>query len=619
MNENKNSENQNYLSGFDSVEQAPPKKEEGTFNPTPMFSGMNPVNPPAKAPEKPATVPTPTKESVATPEAKKESAPITAPQPTVQATSDTEKTAPTPATTPKAAEVVAPKVEPVPDSAPTATPSPAAATTPTPVVSEAVKEDTKPVKTESVKAEPPKVQVESAPKASAPQKSEPPVFIPSGTYSYSATNNAENKVAQPQKEVAPKANNVTTPTTPNPMPPITPNVPQKTDSKKPKKEKKNKKYGVGVVLLSTLLAALIGAGGGVFGVFYAQKALDADKTASVTSKEETQDNAPQNITNIEVDETVNSTVEAVAKKAGPSIVGIRTTAAVTNFFGGSSEATGEGSGIIYSADGYIITNYHVIESAVESSKSKVEVFLADDTETAIEATVVGYNIASDLAVVKVEKTGLSAVEFADSDKLKVGQYVVAIGNPGGLEFIGSVSYGVISGLNRSVAVGTGNAMSLIQTDAAINPGNSGGALVDITGKLIGVNSVKLVSTGYEGMGFAIPSNTVKEICNNIIDKQYEPTPYIGIEISQSYTAEQLIAFGYPAGAVVISVAPGGPADESQIQRGDIITEFNGTVINDYTELENAILQCKPGDSVTVKIFRAGRFYSSHINVAANNS
>ena len=186
--------------------------------------------------------------------------------------------------------------------------------------------------------------------------------------------------------------------------------------------------------------------------------------------------------------------------------------------------------------------------------------------------------------------------------------------------MGSVTYGVISGLNRIISdTGIGSGVELIQTDAAINPGNSGGALVDIQGNLIGVNSVKLVSTGYEGMGFAIPSNTVKEICNNIIEKQNDPTPYIGIEISQRYSAEQLVALGYPEGAVVVSVAEGGPADESKIQRGDIITEFNGTKIKDYTQLENAIAQCKPGDSVTIKIFRAGRFYSSHINIAANNA
>ena len=541
MDQNNNTNNQNYLSGFDSVEQAPAKKE-GSFNPTPMFSGLNPQG------------------EQAIPETK--------------------------------------KVEAVETDTPSA----------------------------PVNANP--VSTESAPTNQAVQNevkefvAQPTSFIPNGTYSYSATPNTAE--AKPQPEIKPvntePFNPVNTESsyTPPPFSPngfssvesVTPVQPQ--NGKKPKKEAKPKKYGAGVIFVSALLAAIIGAGSGVFGVLITGKYFN---TASTPVKQE----VSQNVTNITVDETVNSSIEAVAKKAGPSIIGIRTTAAVTNFFGGSSEATGEGSGIIYTKDGYIITNYHVIESAVESANSKVEVFLANDTKTAIPATIIGYNISSDLAVVKIEKNNLPAITFADSDKLNVGQYAIAIGNPGGLEFIGSISSGIISGLNRSVTIGTGNTMSLIQTDAAINPGNSGGALVDINGNLIGVNSVKLVSTGYEGMGFAIPSNTVKEICDNIIAKQNDPTPYIGIEISQSYSSEQLIALGYPAGAVVVSVAEGSPAYEGQIQRGDIITEFNGTQINDYKQLENAIALCKPGDSVTVKIFRAGRFYSSHINVAANNA
>lgn len=455
----------------------------------------------------------------------------------------------------------------------------------------------------------------------APKASDPTIgahdFIPNGTYSYSAAkgNLQSSAFETPEVKKTEPAQPANQPVTPNP--PVS-SVTHMNDAPPPPpvssrvKEKKPKKYGAGVVIVSAVLAAIIGMGGGV-GAMLLTEDVNKTDTQNISSQ-----SSAQNVTNITVDETVNSSIEAVAKKSGPSIIGIRTTAAVTSFFGGSSEATEEGSGIIYTADGYIITNYHVIQSAVESSNSKVEVFLPDDTDTALTATVIGYNIASDLAVVKINKTGLPAIEFADSDNLSVGQYAIAIGNPGGLEFIGSVSYGVISGLNRSVAVGTGGTMSLIQTDAAINPGNSGGALVNISGQLIGVNSVKLVSESYEGMGFAIPSNTVKEICDNIIAKQNEPTPYIGIQISQSYSAAQLTALGYPAGAVVVDVIEGGPASESGIQRGDIITEFNGVTISNYTDLDNAISNCSPGDSVSVKLYRAGRFYSTNINVEANN-
>ncbi len=551
--------------GFDSVVSTTP--ESGHINPTPMFASMQ--NP---APQKEGYTVTPTggfyeakPESVSTPPAAPQPAPaesVTAEEP-IEAT-PAEKEAP--------ATILPEKKEEVAE--------------------------------QSVK----------------PQQAEQQVthrdFIPNGTYSYSAAkgNLQSSAFETPDTKQEP----IVPPTIPTQNQPVThiyraPTPPVPPPPQKPKKEKR---YGAGVVILAAVLAAVIGMGGGVFGSLLLSKKIPTQVAETSSSKV---DSAPQTVTNITVDETVNSKVEAVAKKAGPSIIGIRTTAAITSFFGGSSEATEEGSGIIYSTDGYIITNYHVIQSAVESSNSKVEVFLPDDTDTAIAATVVGYNIASDLAVVKVNKTGLPAIEFADSDKLNVGQYAIAIGNPGGLEFIGSVSYGVISGLNRSVAVGTGGTMSLIQTDAAINPGNSGGALVDISGKLIGVNSIKLVSESYEGMGFAIPSNTVKEICDNIIDKQNEPTPYIGIQISQSYTAAQLKALGYPAGAVVVDVIEGGPASEGGIQRGDIITEFNGKAINNYTDLDGAISKCKPGDSVTVKLYRAGRFYSTNINVEANNA
>ena len=376
---------------------------------------------------------------------------------------------------------------------------------------------------------------------------------------------------------------------------------------KPKKEKK--RFGVGVVIIASVLAAVIGAVSSIGAAIFMYSFTDEGTEKIVV---------PQNKVNINVDETVESVVEAVALKVTPSVVGIRTTTSVMNFFGGTSEASGEGSGVIYREDGYIITNYHVIGDAVTNKqRSKIEVFLDSKTSEPYEATVVGYNISSDLAVIKIDVKGLSAVEFSDSKELKVGQYVITVGNPGGLEFMDSVTYGVISGLNRVVSTDSG--LELIQTDAAINPGNSGGALVNTNGQLVGINSSKIVAEEFEGMGFAIPSNTVKEICDNIIDKENSPEPYIGITISERYTAEVLKYYGYPVGAVVQSVAEGSPADKAGIDRADIITEFAGKEITDYTILEDLMREAVPGDSVEVKLYRSGRYYTTTVSVGYNNA
>ena len=311
-------------------------------------------------------------------------------------------------------------------------------------------------------------------------------------------------------------------------------------------------------------------------------------------------------------------MEAVAEKVTPSVVGIRTTTSVTNFFGGSSEATGEGSGVVFSSDGYIITNYHVISGAHSNqSGSKIEVFVDSLDGKSFEASVVGYNIASDLAVIKINVKGLTPIEIADSADLKIGQYVITVGNPGGLEFMDSVTYGVVSGLDRVVS--TDSDIPLIQTDAAINPGNSGGALVNVEGKLVGINSSKIVAEEFEGMGFAIPSNTVVKICNKIKDKENNPEPYTGITISEKYTASVLNYYGYPAGAVILSVDEGSPAEEAGLRRGDIITEFNKTEIGEYSELKQLLKDCDPGDKVDVKIYRSGRYYTTTMKIGSNNA
>ena len=377
-----------------------------------------------------------------------------------------------------------------------------------------------------------------------------------------------------------------------------------------KPEKPKARFSILTVIVSVIVAGFVGISGAVITTAFF---WNQDKNA----KTEHLDLENNNI-NISVDEQALSVVEAVAKKVTPCVVGIRTTTSVNSFFGNQQESSGEGSGVIYKQDGYIITNYHVIEDAVVNSRNtKVEVFLDASAENSYIATVVGYIISADLAVIKINVTGLPVIEIADSEKVKVGQYVITVGNPGGLEFMDSVTYGVISGLDRVVS--SDSDIGLIQTDAAINPGNSGGALVDTTGKLVGINSSKIVSEEFEGMGFAIPSNETVEICEKIISKENSPEPYIGITLSEKYTAEVLQFYGYPKGAVVLSVYSGSPAYQAGLRKGDIITEFGGTEINDFKVLEKLMSNCQPEQKINVKLYRSGRYYTTTITVASNNA
>lgn len=400
-------------------------------------------------------------------------------------------------------------------------------------------------------------------------------------------------------------------TQPHEFPP-TYTTPQYSDNyshfKSPKKRKKT--HSTAVVIVACILAAIIGA---VSSIVILSGAFMVDNGATVI--EELADE--KNTVNINVEETAASIAEAVAKKCTDSVVGIRTTTSVMSFFGGSQEQTGNGSGVVYSPDGYIITNYHVISDAVESSKSKIDVFVGNDSAKSYPATVIGYNISCDLAVIKINAAGLTSIEFGNSDNLNVGQYVVTIGSPGGLEFMGSVTYGIISGLNRTVSTNT--ALKLIQTDAAINPGNSGGALLNSEGKLIGINSSKIASVEYEGMGFAIPANTVKEKCDKIISRKNDSQAYFGVSVSSTYTSQVLAFYGYPSGAVVSSVAEDSPAAKAGIERGDIITKFNGVKITEYTLLNDLLYDCEGGETVAVTVYRAGKYYTVDIKLASDTS
>lgn len=381
-----------------------------------------------------------------------------------------------------------------------------------------------------------------------------------------------------------------------------------TEPTPPQKPKKN--YGLGTVIVCIALSVIVSTGVS-FAIAFGSMDSDGDKSTVSSATVSTV---------ISIEGNVESVVEAVYDKAADSVVGIRTKASVESIFGGSTENTGEGSGVIYTADGYIITNYHVISDVVanQSASSSIEVFLNSDPETAIDATVVGYNVSADLAVIKIEKTDLPAVELGKSDDVKVGQYAIAIGCPGGIEFLNSVSYGIVSGLNRTITIDSIGEMELIQTDAAINPGNSGGALLNSKGQLIGINSSKLVDESFEGMGFAIPVDTAIRVVTEIIENKDNPSPYIGIEIYK-YSSAYLAQYNLPSGAAVKSVVSGAPASLAGIRAGDIITNFNGNQINEYTDFIDILDKCKPGIRVTARIYRNGIYYSTSVTIGSNNS
>ncbi|HHU89593.1 MAG TPA: PDZ domain-containing protein [Clostridiaceae bacterium] len=320
----------------------------------------------------------------------------------------------------------------------------------------------------------------------------------------------------------------------------------------------------------------------------------------------------ENIRQIEIiDGTTTSAETVVAEKVSPSIVGISITYQYYDRFFGSAQNKGQGSGIIYSSDGYIITNNHVIENAMSGSggnkvapNARIEVILPNQIDHPYEATVVGRDSKTDIAILKINVSELPAAEFGDSDKIKVGQKAIAIGNPAGLEFMGSVTSGIISGLNRRIEFDDGTVLRLIQTDAAINPGNSGGALLDSEGKVIGINTSKIGGAGYEGLGFAIPSNNAVEVAESLIKSGYVTgRPQIGIVVDTRFNATIAENNGVPEGILVYEVQPLSAAFMAGVKTGDIITKFNGVDIKSFDELEREKNKYKAGDKVELTIYR----------------
>lgn len=294
----------------------------------------------------------------------------------------------------------------------------------------------------------------------------------------------------------------------------------------------------------------------------------------------------------------NTAVVQAAKKVSPAVVGITTKVYNRDMFNRKVlVGEGVGSGVIFDKAGYIVTNNHVVGTA-----KTVIVSLADGQST--EGTVVGRDAKTDLAVVKINMDNLPVAEFGDSDSLQVGEPAIAIGNPLGLEFQGTVTVGVISSLNRTIGA-EGQSMKLIQTDAVINPGNSGSALVDADGKVIGINSAKISQEGVEGLGFAIPINAARPILQDLITNGKVVRPYLGL-----YGLDQQMAarFGMQLnaqGIYVYRVVPGGPLDQAGLQHGDVIVKLDGTDVKDFASLQSVMDKLKVGDSVSIDYTRNG--------------
>ena len=279
----------------------------------------------------------------------------------------------------------------------------------------------------------------------------------------------------------------------------------------------------------------------------------------------------------------------------------------------TSSATATGSGIIISEDGYILTNNHVIStSSTDSSNSnsyyqiseasKITVTLFGDT-TEYEASIVGKDEETDLAVIKIDKTGLTKAEFADSDSIKVGEFAMAVGNPVGMD--STVTCGIVSAVNREVTDSDGKTYTLIQTDAAINEGNSGGALVNSEGKVIGINTLKLSGTGIEGIGFAIPINSTTDITSQLIEYSKVKRPYIGIT-GMDLSEELAKANNLVVGVYVKSVEDFSSAEKAGIKPGDVIIEADGTKVTTMDDLNKVKNSHKIGDEMKIKVNRDGQ-------------
>ncbi|MEG2892752.1 MAG: trypsin-like peptidase domain-containing protein, partial [Clostridium sp.] len=347
--------------------------------------------------------------------------------------------------------------------------------------------------------------------------------------------------------------------------------------RKPRKTISLPSLGLALMLATTSLL------GGLIGGFVTAKMVPTSSGNNVTTKD--------NLANVPGTTTTKNSITKVSEDVGPAVVGISTS---KSSWMDSSSPGSTGSGIVFDSNGYIVTNQHVIEGG-----NKIMVSLPSGKK--VEAKIVGQDAKTDLAVLKVEEKNLVAAKFGNSDNVKVGETVVAIGNPLGEEFAGSVTSGIVSAKGRSMTInesGQSRVYNGIQTDASINPGNSGGALLNLAGEVIGINTLKISSA--EGMGFAIPINEVKTVIKQLMENGYIKRPMLGV--ATVYLDEQTAKiYQIPSGMGVQEVTRGSAAEAAGIVPGDIIVEVDGKKIEDQNTLSNIISSKKIGDTVSIKV------------------
>jgi len=361
------------------------------------------------------------------------------------------------------------------------------------------------------------------------------------------------------------------------------------DEKKHSKETGKRRWALAFALMMVISVA------GGFGGGYAAARLGGTSTPTVIYQ-----NTPETQQDM-INSAVSNSAEYIAAMAAPSVVEITTEIVVQGGRLSQYVSDGAGSGVIISADGYIVTNHHVIADA-----TKITVKLHDGQS--YEATLVGTDSQTDVAVIKINASGLTPAVMSDSSNLKVGQFALAIGNPLG-QLGGTVTSGIISALDRDVTIDN-ETMSLMQIDAAVNPGNSGGGLFNSKGELIGIVNAKSSGTGIEGIGFAIPINTVKEVMEDLISKGYVSGRFVlGVNLIGIYDETEAMIYRVPRlGVYIQAVESGSNAQLAGINVGDCILTFNGVEISTIEQVKEELKKCEVDQQVEVTVLRSGKEY-----------